>query len=666
MSRWESLKATLSQSIESVQRNARIDIVSGGVDEIDPPEDLDEFADQARTTGIVRSNLRKWVHDVWEPGYRINGPDETVTFFEEDMNVADGVELDEETGFLEQAAVYAGERHQNFYDFAKEATWQKWVRGTVLVELLKDDRTAEEWKPTGFYFIRPETVNIQVENNTDILLPPNPDELPEDISRSDIETTARGEVAAYIQFDDESIVGLRRNGYDDDEIPLSQNDVLKQTLEPGIGADIADSNNRTLTEASSVFGNSVIKAVSEEITEYNQIKRDRAEAISRKAYGVWTAQFTPEVIDLGDRKEVIEWTDDSIGDTEKELQTMGPGDVLTSDANIDLEAHDPEVPDLNPTLQHYVDDILSALPVPKALTGFADGINRDVVSDQREAYDDLLSEERNQTARFWTHALIDIAERYNLPTQGLEFEITPPTEDNPVKSLDTETIERMNTYVSALNAASGPQAGPTSLVSREELLEVLEFPVEEIEEPAEMAEEIAESEEAEAAWKDVMGVETLATQYSEGDVVQSPQGLGVISGVFTSSFDDVEASDNSPTYAVALQDERVGSEFYKASQLSSAEFPEIDVENPVEDVEALLNIDHAVEGDYEALDWTNPESWRESATPARLIALKAWADMNGQFDCGGACCMGDLRDEELCASLKDFILGTEEWRGWGG
>lgn len=671
-SRWEALKATLNQTAEAVQRNARIDIVSGGVDEIDPPEDLDEYADQARTTGIVRSNLRKWVNDVWEPGYRINGPDETVEFFTENMDVAPSVETGEETGWLEQAAILSGERNQDFYDFAKECTWQKWVRGTVLVEVMKNDPQAEDWKPTGFYFIRPETVNIQVENNTDILLPADPEDLPEDIDRSDIEETARGEVAAYIQFDDESIVGLRRTGgYDDDEIPLSQNDVLKDTLEPGIGADIADANNRTLTEASSVFGNSVIKAISEEITEYNQTKRDWFEGNQRKAYGVWTAQFTPEVIDLGERKEVIEWTDESIQNTENELQRMGPGDVLTSDANIDLEAHDPSVPDLTPVLEHYVDDILAALPVPKALTGFADNINRDVVSDQREAYDDLLSEERNQTARFWTHALVDVAERYDLPTDGLEFEITPPTEDNPVKSLDTETIERMNNYVATLNEASGPQAGPLSIVSREKLLEVLEFPVEEMDDPEQIADELS-TEDTEAAWKEIMGVDALATQYSEGDVVQSPQGLGVVSGVFTEGFDDVEASSNSPTYAVALQDERVGSEFYKASELEATEMPETDVDEPAEEIEAMADIADATE--YEALQgqWNAPESWEESDTPVRLIALDAWSSMGGQFDCGGACCkgtmapkLGDRGSDEYCASFKDYILGTEEWRGWG-
>jgi len=505
MSRWESLQNLLNQTIESVQRNARIDIVSGGVDEIDPPENLDEYAEQARNTGIVRSNMRKWVNDVWEPGYRVEGPDETVEFFTEDTTVA-GVELgDSDKGFLEQAAVFGGEKQKEFYEFAKESTWQRWVRGTVLVELLKDEPDSEDWRPTGFYFIRPETVNIQVENNSDILLPPDPEDLPEDIDPAGVTKTKRGEVAAYIQFDDESIVGLRRNGYDEPEVPLSQNDVLKQTLEPGIGKDVTDINSRTLTEASGVWGTSVIAPISEDIAEYNQIKRDRAEAISRKAYGVWTAQFTPSILDLGDRKEVTEWGDESIQDTEKELETLGAGDVLTTDANIDLEKFEPDVPDLNPTLQHYVDDILSALPVPKAMTGFADGINRDVVSDQREEYDDLISEERQYQEKFWTSTIRFIADRYDLPTDGLKFKISPPEEENPVMSLDTETIERMNTYVSTLNQASGPQAGPTALVSAEKILEVLEFPIDEDEDVEDVVEEVS-TEETEAAWKDIMQV----------------------------------------------------------------------------------------------------------------------------------------------------------------
>jgi len=78
---WEALQNGLRQTVETVTRNARVDIVSGGIDEIDPPEEIDEYAEAAKNTAIVRANMRKFVNDVWEPGYRVEGPDETVQYF---------------------------------------------------------------------------------------------------------------------------------------------------------------------------------------------------------------------------------------------------------------------------------------------------------------------------------------------------------------------------------------------------------------------------------------------------------------------------------------------------------------------------------------------------------------------------------------------------------
>lgn len=498
---YEALQATLQQSVETVTRSSRIDIVGGGIDEIDPPEDIDEYAEQAKTNAIARANLRKFVNDVWEPGYRVEGPDETVQFFlgDQDDIDADPPEETPDGGFLNNAAVFAGERHQDFYDFGKECSWQRWARGTVLIEYLKEDSTDPESRITGFAFIRPETVYPQVENNTNILLDADFEDLPDDISRSDVTMTRRDEVAAYIQFDDESILGLRRNGFDEQEIPLSQNDVLKQVLDPDIGGDIQ--------QGEGVFGTSAIEPVTEDITEYEQMKRDRAEAVQRKAYGVWTAQFTPEVIDLGDTKEIIEWTDESIQDTEDELVRMGPGDVLTSDANIDLKKHEAEVPDLEGTLFHYVKAISSALPTPLPLAvDFADEINRDVTSDQRAGYQQTISEERQYQETSWTQALRFIAERWGFDTKNLQLKIEPEKQDNPVKSLDQETIDKMNTYVQTLSAAAGPTVGPTALVDREALLEVLDFPVDDLDAEEAMETIDPDDPETQAAWEDIMEV----------------------------------------------------------------------------------------------------------------------------------------------------------------
>lgn len=662
---WESLQERLSQSVETVTRSSRIDIVGGGIDEIDPPEDLDEYAEQAKETAIVRANLQRFINDVWEPGYRVEGPDATVQYFEGDIDDRPGSPPEDtpEGGFLSQAAVYAGERYQDFYDFGKESTWQRWVRGTALIEYLKAEKDDPESEIHGFTFIRPETVYLRVENNTNILLEPDEDKLPSDVSESDIDYTPRGEVAAYIQFDDESILGLRRNGFSDRQrVPLSQNDVLKQTLEADIGGDLED-----VQRGKGVFGTSIIESISDEISEYNQIKRDRAEAISRKAYGIWTAQFTPETIDLGEKKEIIEWDDDSIKSTEGELEKMGPGDVLTSDAGIDLVKHESDVPDLEATLMHYVKEITSGLPVPLPLAiDFAGDINRDVTSDQREKYEDTISEERQYQEKSWTKALRLVAERKGLPTEGLKLKIQPPKEDNPVKSLSTEEIERMNSYVTALDVAAGPQAGPTSLVDRQDLLDVLDFPYEagDLEDAVEEVQQMGD-EAAQEAWNDIMGIEALA-RYSEGDEVETPSGPGVIVEIRTEDYEgvddeEIEASEDNPSYVVGTED---GVEFYRASDLESGEI-DVDMDDPEEALYALMDVAHA-EDDVEALAdgrFSYPQSWKDSDTPARLILLKAWAGMGGTF----TGCEREMRGEiastgRFCGAMKDRVLGG--WTGW--
>jgi len=161
--------------------------------------------------------------------------------------------------------------------------------------------------------------------------------------------------------------------------------------------------------------------------------------------------------------------------------------------------------------------------------------------------------------------------------------------------------------------------------------------------------------------------------YSEGDKVDTPDGLGVVTGVWTEGWDDdgeqIEASSDSPAYTVALLDGGFG--HFSESDVSDAgdDWPETDVDDPAEDM--------AENGQAENIatnNWNAPPSWEDSETPVRVIALDTWSSMGGQFDCGGgACCKGTMRQagmserasDEFCASFKDYILGTEAWRGWG-
>jgi hypothetical protein len=155
----------------------------------------------------------------------------------------------------------------------------------------------------------------------------------------------------------------------------------------------------------------------------------------------------------------------------------------------------------------------------------------------------------------------------------------------------------------------------------------------------------------------------LARQYSEGDTVQSPQGLGVVTAIETEPFtgksgEEIDASDSSPTYIVGLKDQRVGVGFYSASELDSTEMPDTGVDDPAGALETEAN-----SGTAELAETTFgiPDSWEESPKPNRLILLDAWSSMGGSFD--GA--RRELGSPRLAASMKDRVLQWEGWREGG-
>lgn len=663
-----TLQARLGQSAETVTRNTRIDMVSSGVDEIDPPEDIDEYEDQAESTGIVRKNLNKFTNDVWEPGFRLEGPDATVAYFmgvdedEDAPSMPADVEMPE-GGFLSQSFIYGGEKRQDFYFGAKETTKQRWVRGTVLHELLKADREDPESPIHGFRFIPPETVYPRVISNTNILLPPDEDALPDDIDLGNVERTPRGEIAAYVQFDDNSILGLRGSGFEDtDEVPLSQNDVGKQTLDVGIG----DPNERV----DGIFGTSVIEGITEEISEYKSIKRDRATAIKTKAYGIWTAQFNKEIHELPDGSvEIVEWDDSDMDALTSDIEDSGPGDIITHDGNVEPDRLEANVPDLDDTLKHYVEDILAPLPAPKYKVGFSDDINRDVTGEQNDDYTQTVAEEREYQERYWTQIFRRVAERNGLEAEGLQFKIGPKPSDSPVESLTQEEIDKFATYAEGLAALAG-QGGPRTLVDTETLLtDIAQLPEDVAEEVAGDLEPVDEDAEAQRAFADQFGIETQANRYSEGDEVDTPDGLGVVVDAISESFeepggDQVDASSDSPAYAVILEDGRKEIGFYKASDLS-ADTIDVDVQEPEGDLESMRadwdddGVETMQEGHF---SW--PDSWEASDQPARLIALKAFAGMGGSFDG----CEREMRGnvatpERFCGAFIDRLVGNPYWRG---
>jgi len=162
--------------------------------------------------------------------------------------------------------------------------------------------------------------------------------------------------------------------------------------------------------------------------------------------------------------------------------------------------------------------------------------------------------------------------------------------------------------------------------------------------------------------------EDLSTRYTEGDEVDTPDGVGVVVEVRTLEFegpsgDEVEASDGSPAYVVAVRD---GAAVFRASELEKDEI-DTDIESPEKDVGGSEDAE-ACPGAADLQDgrFSYPESWQESDQPARMIALKAWASMGGTF----RGCRREMRGEiaspnRFCAAMKNKLLGWEGWRQGG-
>lgn len=449
MSIWDALQGALTQETETRERTAQVSLHDGAVDRIDPPSAIDEYYhDLYEEVGIIRASLNQYVSDVFEPGVRVNADsDETEEWFQDE--------------FLPNCGVIGGERHRSFESFAPRTEIQRLVRGTALVELLKADRETviPETEITGFYHIPPETVTALPEPRKNILTAPDAD-------GDDLPMTARGEAAAYAQFDDQSILGRRRGGFDRETVYLSQTDVRKATFDLDIGGDGSDETG--------IFGTSILEAVAEEAEEYKQIKRDRATAIKTKAYGIWLANFTTEVLELpNDQVEIQEWDDSSIDAVTSELEGMGPGDILELEGPVELDQWESDVPDLDATLRHLVDDILAPLPAPKYAVGFETDINQFVTEQQETRYDQVVREGRQYQEQFWTGIFRTVAESHDLDPSGLEVLIQPEEDESPVRSLSPEEIEQVKAYAEALDLLAGPTAGPGTLVDDATLRELI-------------------------------------------------------------------------------------------------------------------------------------------------------------------------------------------------
>ena len=174
----------------------------------------------------------------------------------------------------------------------------------------------------------------------------------------------------------------------------------------------------------------------------------------------------------------------------------------------------------------------------------------------------------------------------------------------------------------------------------------------------------------------------LANQYAPGkSIVDTPDGKGLVVEVITESKtidedadgvpDEIEASSDSPTYAVTLG-ETSGSPvgFFKTSDLEATEIDaDVDPTKSLDEEEAAAIANGECPTGEDATlaggRWSPPDSWEKANTPARLIALDAFQSMGGDFEGCEREMRGSVRTpQQFCGAFIDYVFGGYDyWRG---
>lgn len=485
----ESLKARFTQNVETRSRRPSFGIRGSGVERIRPAKNLSEYRAIPRTTPIVRKALTDFVSDVSEPGYRIETDNEQVQEYLENE-------------WCPQAAILAGEKHNDLLPFIRQFIYERWRSGDALAEHVRADPTSKNSPITGLHLINPENIEYVTYQEKNILVDPDAGE---DV---DAPTTKRGEKAAYIQYGDNALVSSKR-----DEVPLSQNDVTRSALDPGAGE---------------LTGTPITESIADDVAGFKNMLRDKEEAIKTKAYGLWTIGFGTEIYEYSDVDpstgeqvqvtDVISWSEeDQDAWVDGHLEDIEPGAILTHDGEIDLKRLEGEVPDLDDDLHFYVSLIVACLPTPLFIVGFETNINQFVTEKQDERYQRLIDEERDHIERVFTDLMTRVVEQ-NLVEhshsdlsisevpEDLEFKLDPPEHESPILSYSSDTIERMKVFAEAFSELRGDVPADMIADVRELARVVLDIPEDILVDEDELMNELDETDpDLQQAFRD-MGI----------------------------------------------------------------------------------------------------------------------------------------------------------------
>jgi len=567
--------------------------------------------------------------------------------------------------WLSEAAIIGGQYDRDFRDLLEDALLDlRGRRGTALIEHAYDDPEEREYI-LALRLFRVETTTAYTRSGKAILLRPDDDpDLSETVAIQDFDgdrfydespETPAGKTAAFVQFDD--IFG---NYKERDDIPFALDDVTLLTNDPDTG---------------SIFGRPDTASVADRSEQLREEFDDTAQAIKAVGYGHWIAS-----VDTDDQ--------DTAKDLLKSFDPSDPERINVTNYAVDAERFDGQVPDNVEHIQQQIEYVLAGLPTPLYRVGFAGDINRDVTSVQQDDYREEISRARDRLEAAFHDLLAQKAREFlfgdaksdqELPVE-VALEIRPEESDSPLKDEQFDADE-FASMMQGLKAAA-PGGAVEQVVPPHELRETFlgleaeppEAPTDDTGAVAPLPDEA--DEEVQAAFRDAY----LGNRYRAGDdMVDTPDGVGLVVEAITSSRENedagdgipeqVEASTDSPTYVVAVptSDPPIG--LYKASELSMADL-DADVDplgSLADDEEAAPALAACGCDDEQAQlgDWNPPESWRESDIPARVIALDAFSSMGGDFDGCKREMSGEVgRPANFCGAFIDWVFGGYDyWRG---
>lgn len=619
------------------------------VDRSEPARgDIDDWTTEYEENPLIRVPTQVFSADVLEPGVRvelgIGEDDEPPTVSDAADSEFNGLDLDDALErWLERAGIVDGEFGHDVRDVLEKVIKDLVARrGTAMVETVYDDATEQE-RVMGLRPFKVETVTAYTREGKNILI--RPDDTPEDVDfdqrapgtgadaeqRGSLPQTPAGDAACYVQFDHTF------GSWDDDEVRFAQDDVVKIAHDADTGE---------------IFGMPPAASVYDRANAIRQQYKDLDQALKAVAYSHFVA--TVDTDDEDEAKKLLDGFDPA-----------NPEQVNVVNYGVEIDHHTSDIPSVDVTLKQEIEYVLSAFPVPIYRIGFEGDINRDVTGEQATDYQRQLSTWRSYLADAFADVLQAKAEEFvGEAAPDVNLRIAQKESENPLQdeSFDPEAFA---STMSGIASLAGPGQSPTSILPAETVLETfLGLDPEDVLGGDGQAADLEPLDEADPqvreTFESVYGA-ALGTRYSEGDEVETPDGVGVVVEIRTENFEgpdgDVEASEDSPAYVVATMD---GGAVFKASDLEAATI-EVDVEDPEAQLAAMPAGAHLQEGHF---SW--PESWKESNQPAKLIALKAWAAMGGRFTTCRQEMAGEIASpSRFCADFKDRILGWEGWREGG-